>query len=82
MSDDYTPPRDILLNRAYNAITRADYTPESIEAAIETLFDATRTAALEEAAVIVRNNFGRSWVAWGTLGHLATAIRAAKDGAQ
>ena len=43
---------------------------------------ATRTAALEEAAVIVRNNFGRSWVAWGTLGHLAAAIRAAKDGAQ
>lgn len=36
-----------------------------------------RTAALEEAAVIVRNNFGRSWVAWGTLGHLAAAIRAA-----
>ena len=41
-----------------------------------------RNAALEDAAVIVRNNFGRSWVAWGTLGHLATAIRAAKDGAQ
>ena len=43
---------------------------------------ATRTAALEEAAVIVRNNFGRSWVAWVTLGHLAAAIRAAKDGAR
>ena len=52
MNDEYTPPRDILLNRAYNAITRDDYTPESIQAAIESLFDATRTAALEEAAEI------------------------------
>ena len=38
-----------------------------------------RNAALEEAAVIVRNNFGRSWVAWESLGHLAAAIRAAKE---
>ena len=72
---EYTPPRDILLNRAYNAITRADYTPESIEAAIETLFDATRTAALEEAAVITETPRPYGYTA-------AAAIRAAKDGEQ
>ena len=39
---------------------------------------ATRTATLDEAAVIVKGNLGRIWIVAETLGDIAAAIRASK----
>ena len=63
----------------YVGVGDEDSTYEEMVDALLPLFAEIRAAALEEAAVIVRNNFGRSWVAWESLGHLAAAIRAAKE---
>jgi hypothetical protein len=42
-------PRAISETRAYNTITRADFTPESIEAAITRLYDEAFDAGREDA---------------------------------
>ena len=78
MSDEWTPTTEDIRTSWYD-----DWFPSLSYAAFDRWLAAhdaeIRNAALEEAAVIVRNNFGRSWVAWESLGHLAAAIRAAKE---